>query len=244
MTTKTQQNLKYVEYENLLSEVVSNQLFKTQQNFDIVMKQFIQYHDMKSKLLVNLVNEHIHKDMKQFYTEKNIRYTINTFIKNSDVVVKDIYNIVRQKQFSKSISDLCCSMCSYRKYLFMCEVEKELSKKHDYTYKEKDKQKDIEFSEEIKEFYDKNTNKYFTTYNYNIEDTHNIERIDYIDIDKIDEMTRITTISDIIRKHDKYLKKYKRIVKKKRLKNNHVRIKKQKTVDTQDLLKKLRLFVN
>jgi len=263
MNRKTQQ-INYIDIENLISEVVTNKIYRNQENFDLVVKQFFK-HDItgfKTKFIQNLVVEQIDENMRFLYDIKNINYRINKFVKNSSVVVKDSNNIVREKHFSKSFEELTKSTLSFRKYLFLCELEKVMKLKKSVKRKRSKKTEANEerrnlqkfYEKKLQEIHDKSRKRYFTMYSYI--DIHEERQQHIIDYDDIHESEIDKYVIDIMRDtlydndnsidYDIHFTILKNIILRERAKHTQQqKIKKtakRRQINAHELLKKLREF--
>ena len=74
MKQKAQQ-INYEDLENLISEVMTNKIYRTQENFDLAVKQLFNYDIVafKTKFIQDLVVEQINEDMRFLYNIKNIK---------------------------------------------------------------------------------------------------------------------------------------------------------------------------
>ena len=265
MTTK----INYEDLENLISEVVTNTIYKTQENFDLVIRQFFKFDivGFKTKFLQNLVIQEIPEDMRFLYDIKNINYRINKFIKNSRVVTRDDNNTVVKKHFSESFEELVKSVKNFRKYLFEKELEKirqqnkrKTTKQKKMSEKEQRKRElDKFYEKKLQEIYDKNRQRYFTMFSY--VELHEERKQHILDYDDIDETEIDKYIIDVMRNtlydnpnkinydiHFEILKKFvikarkEHYNKEQRKRTVKKTVKKKKTINPHELLKKLRNY--
>ena len=221
-------NLTYLECEQVLKEIVDNELFRNQEDFDKVMSQFIGFHDFKQVFLVNLVNDQIPEYLKPYYKKDAIRKNINKLIKGSKVIVKDDYRIIRRNYFDSAFKDLNKAVRSFRRYLFLQEFESDWGKEH-----ARERKKEFTFNERVKDFYDSEAKRLFGQFTQ-INQPGGIGFIDF------EELERIRTDRKPVESYLKLLKKKKYKLDKYLSKQVKLRDKVKNKIDAYRLLKKLK----
>ena len=220
-------NLTYLECEELIGQIVDNQLFRSQENFDKVISRFLDFHDFKSHFIVDLVNEQIPEYLKPYYKKDAIRTNVNKLIKGSKAVVKDEYRIVRRNYFSDAFSDLIKAVRSFRRYLFLKEFELDWGREH-----VRERKKEFTFTEKVRDFYDSEANRLFGKF-YQINQPGGVDFIDFDEIERIRTERKPTeAYLKLLKKHKYKLDKY--------LNNHQKRVKPKVKIDAYRLFKKLK----
>ena len=221
-------NLTYKECEQVLKEIVDNEMFRNQEDFDKVMSQFIGYHNFKQHFIVNLVDNQIPEYLKPYYKKDAIRKNVRKLIKGSKVLVKDDYRIIRRNYFDSAFNDLNKAVRSFRRYLFLKEFESDWGKEH-----VRERKKDFSFNEEVKDFYDSEAKRLFGQFTQ-INQPGGIYFIDF------EELERIRTDRKPVESYLKLLKKKKYKLDKYLSKQVKLRDKVKTKIDAYKLLKKLK----
>ena len=241
---------KYLLTNNLVSEVIDNKQLRKREFFDIVMSKLLQYHKVKKKYIVDLVENKLSSEDKQLLlaTKTNRKYhskilmRINKLLSESDkIVYGDNNNLTLiDNSYNRELRDLTNTLNNFRKYLFLAEFEKEKKRLHKCIVKQKPKiEIDYEFEKEKMNMFDKSRNRYFDLSH----DTNNNRKNRFYTIKnrvteciidpEIDYYNSIT----LARIHDKYLNKYRRLIRKKRSKLfTTKKVKQIKTIDINEMI--------
>lgn len=219
-----------------MSEVIDNKQLRRKEYFDVVMTKLLNYHKIKKIYLVNLVKEKLSDSDKQLlnttksakkYYDK-IQDRINNLLKKSDSITTDENNYYTtiDKSYNRELRDLTNTLNNFRRYLFLDEFEKDSKRQHDYTTKQKHKvEVEYEFDSDNMKLFDKSCKRYFDLSHdrennrknkYKFYTIKNRIAENIIDLDKLKEQEDFYTTITLTKIHDKYLNKYKKLIKKKR----------------------------